>query len=91
MLNIITSSECYLISSCKIVKDFWDTLCDTYEGIDTIKEIKINALLQKYELFKFKLNETIKAAFNRFTTIFDHRLIGSTRISWARTQPVGLF
>ena len=69
LLTTITPSEFYLISSCETVKEIWDILCETYEGTNTIKETKINALIQQYELFKFKSNENVKDAFNRFTTI----------------------
>ena len=69
LLTTIAASEYYLISSCGTAKEIWDRLSETYEGTNTIKETKINALLQQYELFKFKSDESVKDAFNRFTVI----------------------
>ena len=69
LLTTIAPSEFYLISSCDTAKDIWDTLSNTYEGTNTIKETKINSLIQQYELFKIKPNEKIKEVFNRFTAI----------------------
>ncbi len=69
LLTTIAPSEFYLISSCETAKDIWDTLSKTYEGTNTIKETKINSLLQQYELFKIKPEEKIREAFNRFTAI----------------------
>ena len=54
LLMTIISLEFYLISRCETVKEIWDTLCETYEGTETIMDAKVNALLQRYELFKFK-------------------------------------
>ena len=68
LLTTIAPSEFYLISSCETAKEIWDILCETYEGTNTIKETKINALIQQYE-FKFKSDENVKDAFNRFTAI----------------------
>ena len=69
ILTTIASSEFYLFSSCSTAKQIWDTLNVTYEGTRTIKDTKINALLQRYELFKFKSNEKVKDAFDRFVAI----------------------
>ena len=69
LMTTIAPSEFYLILSCASAKEIWDILSETYEGTNTIKETKINALIQQYELFKFKSNETVKDAFNRFTAI----------------------
>ena len=69
LLTTIAPSEFYLISSCTNAKEIWDILSETYEGTNTIKETKINALTQQYELFKFKSNENVKDAFDRFTAI----------------------
>lgn len=41
----------------------------TFEGIDRIKETKINILLGNYELFKMKSDETVTQIFIRFTDI----------------------
>ena len=69
LLTTIARSEFYLISSCETAKEIWDILCETYEGTNTIKETKMNALIQQYELFKFKTDEEVQDAFNRFTAI----------------------
>ena len=64
LLTTIAPSEFYLVSSCNTA-----TLSGTYEGTRTIKDTKINALLQRYELFKFKPEEKVKDAFDRFVAI----------------------
>ena len=69
LLTTISPSEFYLISSCTTAKQVWDTLSETYEGTRTIKDTKINALLQRYELFKFKPEEKVKDVFDRFVSI----------------------
>lgn len=37
-------------SMCIIPKDIWDTLEVTNEGTNQVKELKINLVVQKYEL-----------------------------------------
>ncbi|GAV78170.1 UBN2 domain-containing protein, partial [Cephalotus follicularis] len=41
----------------------------TYEGINQVKEAKINMLVHEYEMFTMHDNEDIKAMFTRFTNI----------------------
>ena len=41
----------------------------TYEGMNQMKEMKINMLVHQYELFKMQLDESIKEMFTRFTDI----------------------
>ena len=41
----------------------------THQGTNSIKEIKINILVQQHEIFKIHSNETITQMFARFTTI----------------------
>jgi len=42
------------ISSCETTKEVWDRLHVTYEGINRVKETKINILLGHYEAFRMK-------------------------------------
>jgi len=44
-----------------------DTLEVTYEGIDDVKRARKHALIQKYELFKMKQEETIADVQKWFT------------------------
>lgn len=45
LLTTVASSEFYLISLCKTAKQIWYKLYETYEGSNTSKDTKINALL----------------------------------------------
>ena len=49
--------------------DIWKILEVTHQGTNSMKETKINILVQKYELFKMHHDETIAQMFSRFTTI----------------------
>ena len=41
----------------------------THQGTSSMKETKINILVQKYEMFKMHSNETIAQMFSRFNSI----------------------
>ena len=49
--------------------DMWKMLEITYQGISSMKETKINILVQQYELFKIHSSETIAQMFARFNSI----------------------
>ena len=44
----------------------------THQGTNSMKEIKINILVQQYEMFKMHSNETIAQIFARFNTITNY-------------------
>ena len=69
ILMSISHSVFAMISSCETAKDIWDKLCETYEGAAMIKDTRRGALMQDYELFRFKNGETISDGFDRFTLI----------------------
>ena len=60
------------ISSYTSTKEIWDRLEVTHEGINQVKETKINMLVHKYELFKMGPNETITSIYTRFTNIVNN-------------------
>ena len=51
---VLSVSEFNRISSCTLAKENWDRLEVTHEGINQLKETKINMLVHKYKLFKMK-------------------------------------
>ena len=55
-----------MVSSCETSKEIWDKLCETYKGAAMIKDTKRGTLMQDYELFKFKIGETVYDGFDRF-------------------------
>ena len=57
------------IFQCKTAKKIWGLLEITQEGINLVKESKINLLVHSYELFFMKDNETIVEMISRFTDI----------------------
>ena len=69
ILMSISHSVFAMISSCETANDIWDKLCKTYEGATMIKDTRRGALMQDYELFRFKTGETISDGFDRFTLI----------------------
>ena len=57
------------ISSCVNAKEIWNKLVLTYERTSQVNEIKINILMEQYEMFKMKQNININGMFARFTLI----------------------
>ena len=57
------------VLTCKTAKEMWDKLKVTHEGINQVKETKINILVHEYELFTMEKNETIKDMYTRFNDI----------------------
>ena len=53
------------------IKEIWDKLKVTYEGINQVKETRINMLVHKYELFQMEQNEIIFSIFTCFTDIIN--------------------
>ena len=49
--------------------ELWRMLEVTHQGTSSIKETKINILVQQYEVLKVHSNETIAQIFTRFNTI----------------------
>jgi len=61
--NIISSAltldEFYRVSICQSAKEMWDVLEVTHEGTEKVKRARKNTLVQEYEMFRMKAEETI--------------------------------
>jgi len=57
------------ISECDSAKDIWDALQVATEGINQVKQSRIELLMRKYELFRMDDRETIMDMCTRFTYI----------------------
>ncbi|KAK2972446.1 hypothetical protein RJ640_003872 [Escallonia rubra] len=58
------------VSACETsAQQMWKLLEVTHEGTNQVKETKINMLVQRYETFKIKENESINEMYSRFTLI----------------------
>ena len=67
--GFIDRNEYNRICQCKSVKEIWRLFEITHEGTNQVKESKINLLVNSYELFFMKDNETIIEMITRFTDI----------------------
>ena len=65
----LSASEFNQIFTCSSAKEIWDRLDITHEGMNHVKERKISMLVQKYEMFQMKQNETIISIFTCFIDI----------------------
>jgi len=74
--NIISSAltldEFYRVSICQSAKEMWDVLEVTHEGTDEVKRARKNTLIQEYEMFRMKAEETIYDVQKRLTHIVNH-------------------
>lgn len=59
----VSAAEYEKISTCKMAKELRDKLEVTYEGTTKVKEAKISALVNEYELFKMEENEGVESMF----------------------------
>ena len=55
------------ISECKMAKEVWRILEITHERINQVKDSKVRILVNDYEMFKMKPNESIVEMFTSFT------------------------
>ena len=63
---------CYgynIIFQCKTAKEVWRILEITLEGTNQVKDSKVRILVNDYEMFKMKPNESIVEMFTSFTDI----------------------
>ncbi|XP_020989692.1 uncharacterized protein LOC110276928 [Arachis duranensis] len=67
----ISFEEYQKVSRCKTTKEIWDKLQITYEGIEQVKEIRIDMLKKEYEMFDIIEGETIDKMFERFSVIIN--------------------
>ncbi|GAU35952.1 hypothetical protein TSUD_147370 [Trifolium subterraneum] len=59
------------IMECKTAKEIWETLQTHHEGTNSVKEIRIDIGVRKFELFEMKEEETIDQMYGRFTSIIN--------------------
>ena len=57
------------ICQCKTTKDVWRILKITHEGTNQFKDSKVRILVNDYEMFKMKPNESIVEMFFRFMNV----------------------
>ena len=57
------------ICQCKKAKEVWRILEITHEGTNQVKDSKVRILVNDYEMFKMKPNESIVEMFTRFTNV----------------------
>ncbi|XP_070035453.1 uncharacterized protein [Nicotiana tomentosiformis] len=69
LYNAINGEEYEKISSCETAKEMWDKLEVRYEGINKVKETRINLLVRDYKLFQIKDGESVEEIFSRFRKI----------------------
>ena len=55
------------ICQCKTAKEVWRLREITHEGINQVKDSKVRILVNDYEMFQMKPNESIVEMFTRFT------------------------
>ena len=59
LLCALDKNEFNQVSICKMTFDICHTLEVTHDGINRVKELKINFLVHSYELFRMKPSETV--------------------------------
>ena len=52
-----------------MAKEVWRILEITHEGTNQVKDSKVRILVNDYEMFKMKSNESIVEMFTRFTNV----------------------
>ena len=57
------------ICQCKTDKEVWRILEITHEGTNQVNDSKVRILVNDYEMFKMKPNESIVEMFTRFTNV----------------------
>ena len=65
----LSKKEFNRVSACKSSMEMWEKLRITYEGIDKVKETRIDILVTQYERFQMQTGESITQMFSRFTDI----------------------
>ncbi|MQM13440.1 hypothetical protein Taro_046361, partial [Colocasia esculenta] len=65
----LSKKEFNRISACKSAKEMWDKLRLTHEGIDKVKETRIDILVAQYERIQMQSGESIFQMYSRFTDI----------------------
>jgi gag-polypeptide of LTR copia-type len=69
LYNALPRKEYERIFMCDTAKEIWDSLLNTHQGSNQVKDNKIDLLVQQYETFMIPEEESIDNAFARFNTI----------------------
>ena len=69
LLCSLTEKEFSRVQLCENVKEVWDSLRNTYEGTNQVKETKVTILTYEYEMFRMKEGEAVGEMFERFTKV----------------------
>src|ERR1044072_6483537 len=75
LLNAISYAEYKKITDKETAKSIFHSLQMTHEGNSQVKETKALALIQKYEAFRMKEEESVETMFSRF-----HMLVAGLRV-----------
>ena len=62
-------TECNRNFQCKTTTEVWRILKITLEGTNQVKDYKVRILVNDYEMFKMKPNESIVEMFNKFMDV----------------------
>ncbi|MQM05051.1 hypothetical protein Taro_037857 [Colocasia esculenta] len=65
----LSKKEFNRVSACKSAMEMWEKLRITYEGIEKVKETRIDILVTQYERFQMQSGQSITQMFSRFTDI----------------------
>lgn len=74
------------VSSCETAQDIWDKLEIIHEGTEKVKQFRKSLLVQEYETFSMREDETIKDMFRRINKILgDLKALG---VSYSNDEKV---
>ena len=69
LLCSLTEKEFSRVQLCENAKEVWDSLMNTYEGTNQVKETKVTILTYEYEMFRMMKGEGVGEMFERFTKV----------------------
>jgi hypothetical protein len=69
MLSALSVDEYNKVIGMEIAKDIWDTLHDPHEGVDKVRQSKIDLLMAKLNRFVILENEGPQEMFDRLMVI----------------------
>jgi len=69
LVTVIPKAEYMRMSDKSTAKAMFASLCANYEGSKKVREAKALMLVQEYELFKMKDDESIEQMYSRFQTL----------------------
>ncbi|XP_050908751.1 uncharacterized protein LOC127122457 [Lathyrus oleraceus] len=72
LISVLGVEEYYRVSHCMTSKEMWDALQVSHEGINEVKQSRINTLTQKFELFRMKQEKYIFDMQERFIHLINN-------------------